>query len=102
MKDKINEYKTKEEKVSIAEVKSSFSEYISKVAYAGERILITKRGKPIAGLISYNEFKNLKNIEKSEGLKSLIGRWKEFENFVDAIDEIYEEREKGRGRDVSF
>ena len=110
MKDKYSEYKTTIESVSIAEAKSSFSEYISRVAYAGESILITKRGKPIAGLVSYKELDKLKKIKKSDGLKSLIGRRKEAEGFADVIDEIYKDREKDiekernrdRKRDVSF
>ena len=36
--------------VSIAEAKSRFSELINRVAYGGERIVITKHGKPIAVL----------------------------------------------------
>ncbi|MHB1346418.1 MAG: type II toxin-antitoxin system Phd/YefM family antitoxin [Candidatus Humimicrobiaceae bacterium] len=110
MKDKHIEYKTSTESVSIAEAKSSFSEYVSRVAYAGESILITKRGKPVAGLVSYKELEKLKKIKKSDGLKSLIGKCKESESFTDVIDEVYKNREKDimkaadmdRKRDVSF
>ena len=110
MKDKYSEYKTTIESVSIAEAKSSFSEYISRVAYAGESILITKRGKPVAGLVSYKELEKLKIIKKSDGLKSLPGKWKEAEGFSDVIDLIYKDRGKDieiekvrdRKRDVSF
>ena len=110
MKDKYSENKTSAESVSIAEVKRSFSEYVSRVAYAGESILITKRGKPVAGLVSYKELEKLKKIKKSDGLKSLIGKCKESESFADVIDEVYKNREKDirkaadrdRKRDVSF
>ena len=34
--------------VSIADAKARFSELVNRAAYAGERIVITKRGKPIA------------------------------------------------------
>jgi len=110
MKDKYIEHEKTVESVSIAEAKSNFSEYISRVAFAGESILITKRGKPVAGLVSYKELEKLKKIKKSDGLKSLIGKCKEFESFADVIDEVYENREKDiekstdrdRKRDVSF
>lgn len=101
MKDNYNEYKTTFESVSIAEAKSSFSEYISRVAYAGESILITKRGKPIAGLVSYKELEKLKKIKKSDGLKSLMGKWKEVEGFADVIDDIYKDREKDIEKDIN-
>ena len=110
MKDKYIENKTTTESISIAEAKSSFSEYISRVAYAGESILITKRGKPIAGLVSYKELEKLKKIKKSDGLKGLIGKCKEVEGFADVIYEVYKNRKKDiekvangdRKRDVSF
>jgi prevent-host-death family protein len=110
LKDKYGEYKTTVESVSIAEAKSSFSEYISRVAYAGESILITKRGKPVAGLVSYKELEKIKKIKKSDGLKSLLGSWEEVEGFSDVLDGIYKDREKDteiekigdRKRDVSF
>ena len=68
MKDKYSEYKTTIESVSIAEAKSSFSEYISRVAYAGESILITKRGKAIANnlvLITGNtmHFRHIRDLQ---------------------------------------
>ncbi len=93
---------TDEKTVSIAEAKSSFSEYISRVAYAGERILITKRGKPIAGLVSYKELEKIKKLKKADGLKGIIGQLKEFEGFSDTLDEVYADRKKDGGRDVSF
>jgi prevent-host-death family protein len=36
--------------VSIAEAKAKFSELVNRAAYGGERIIITKRGRPIAVL----------------------------------------------------
>ena len=37
-----------QETVSIAEAKKTFSELLGKVAYGKKRIIITKRGKPMA------------------------------------------------------
>lgn len=36
---------------SVAEAKKHFSELLGRVAYAGERIVIAKRGKPVAVLV---------------------------------------------------
>jgi prevent-host-death family protein len=88
--------------VSVAEAKSRFSEYISKVAYADEKIIITKRGKPIAALISAEAIKKLKSSEESKGLCEIIGKWANFEDIEDGIEKAYHERSKDKKRDVSF
>ncbi len=67
-----------------------------------KKILITKRGKPVVAFVSCNDFDELKKVKKSDGLKNLIGKWKEFEGLPEQLDKIYKEREKDRGRDVSF
>ena len=88
--------------ISVAEAKSHFSEYISKVAYADKRIIITKRGKPIVALVSVEEIKKLKSSEEVKGLGEIIGKWADFEDIEDNIKKVYLERSKDKGRDVSF
>ncbi|GAG58236.1 unnamed protein product [marine sediment metagenome] len=88
--------------ISVAEAKSHFSEYISKVAYADKRIIITKRGKPIAALVSVEEIKKLKSSKEVKGLGEIIGKWADFEDIEDNIKKAYLERSKDKGRDVSF
>ena len=97
---KIN--KGDEKTVSIAEAKSNFSEYVSRAAFMGERILLTKRGKPVAAIVSCNDFEKLKSIKKSEGLKSIIGKWKDFEDIKEHIEDSIKSREGNKNRDVSF
>jgi len=61
---KYAEYNFKETgRVSIAEAKSNFSEYISRVAFANEKLVITKRGKPVAGLVSLEDIKRLDKLK---------------------------------------
>jgi prevent-host-death family protein len=48
------ENRMNQETISIAEAKRTFSELLGKVAYGKKRILITKRGKPMA-LLSPSE-----------------------------------------------
>jgi len=97
--EKIN---TNNKVVSIAEAKSHFSEYVSKVAYAGEKFLITKRGKPLVALVSIEDLKNIKAGKEEKGLSEIIGKWKNFEEIEDNIDKIYSSRKEDRRRDVSF
>jgi prevent-host-death family protein len=43
-------------KVSIGQVKRDISELVNRVAYAGERIVLTSRGKPKAVLVSVDDY----------------------------------------------
>jgi prevent-host-death family protein len=94
--------KTDNKVVSVAEVKSHFSEYVSKVAYASEKFIITKRGKPLVALVSIEDLKNIMANEEAKGLSEIIGKWKNFEEIEDDINKIYSSRKKDKGRDVSF
>lgn len=42
--------------VSIGTVKRDISELVNRVAYGGERIMLTSRGKPKAALVSVNDY----------------------------------------------
>ena len=44
-----------DEFINIAEAKKHFSELIGKVAYAKKRLIITKRGRPMARLVPVGE-----------------------------------------------
>ncbi|MCL5070597.1 MAG: type II toxin-antitoxin system prevent-host-death family antitoxin [Actinobacteria bacterium] len=97
------EYNFKETgRVSVAEAKSNFSEYISRVAFANEKLIITKRGKPIAGLVSLEDIKKLKRESASGGLSQAIGKWENFDEIKSEIKKIYNKRSKEQGRNVSF
>ncbi len=50
--------------VSIGQVKRDISELVNRVTYAGERIILTSRGKPKAALVSMQDYESLL---KSEG-----------------------------------
>jgi prevent-host-death family protein len=93
---------TDDKVVSIAEAKSHFSEYISKVAYAGEKYLIAKRGKPLVALVPIEDLKNIKINEEKKRLSEIIGKWENFEEIEDDINEVYSSRKEDKGRNVSF
>ncbi len=53
-----------EQTINIADAKKRFSELLGKVAYGKERIVITKRGRPMARLIPTEEsFSHLADAE---------------------------------------
>jgi prevent-host-death family protein len=49
--------------VSIGQVKRDISELVSRVTYAGERIILTSRGKPKAVLVSMDDYEQLLRSE---------------------------------------
>jgi prevent-host-death family protein len=58
--------------VSIGQIKRDISELVNRVAYAGERIILTSRGKPKAALVSIQDYERLL---KSEGRAADIQKW---------------------------
>lgn len=60
--------------ISIGQVKRDISELINRVTYAGERIILTSRGKPKAALVSMQDYERLL---KSENRAADIKKWLE-------------------------
>ena len=88
--------------LSVAEAKSRFSEYISRVAYAGERYIIAKRGKPLAAFVSIEDLENIKVKKDKEKISEMIGKWEDFDEIEEDIIKIHNSRKEDRGRNVSF
>ena len=91
-----------EKKVAVAEVKSRFSELLSKVAYANQRIVVTKRQKPIAAIVNMDDLRRLNLMDKSSGLLSCVGKWDRFEEIVKDVEAVYNARNEDKLRNVSF
>lgn len=53
--------------VGIGTVKRDISELVNRVAYGGERILLTSRGKPKAALVSLEDYRRLEEITAAAG-----------------------------------
>lgn len=49
--------------VSAAEAKNKFSEIIGRAAYGRERIIVERKGKPLAAVISIEDLKRLEELE---------------------------------------
>ena len=89
--------------VSVAEVKAHLSEYVAKSAYYDFRIIITKRSRPVAALVSLIDLQELEQQHKRKGLGAVIGRWENFEEIAGEIEEAIESRQlEGEGRHVSL
>ncbi len=55
-----------EMQVSIGQVKRDISDLVNKVAYAGERIILTSRGRPKAALVSIDDYEAIKAKDENQ------------------------------------
>ncbi len=62
------------ERVGTHEAKTHLSEYINRVHYGGERIVIERHGKPVAALVSTED---LARLEEPSSEKSVEERYRE-------------------------
>ena len=75
-----------EEAINIAEAKKHFSELIGQVAYGKKRLVITKRGKPMARLVP---------IEESvRHLSDACGWLEDNDPFFQTIESVVADRKK--------
>lgn len=58
--------------LSIGQAKREISELVKRVTYAGERIILTSRGKPKAVLVSMKDYERLL---KSDNRATDIDKW---------------------------
>ncbi len=89
--------------VSVAKAKSSLSELIARASYGNERFIITRRNRPVAALVSLEDFQAIEQHEERKGLASVAGKWDDFEEVSKSIDNFSELRQNsGNGRNVSL
>jgi prevent-host-death family protein len=71
--------------VNVSEAKRHFSDLLGRVAYGGESILITRRGRPMARLVP-------PSASQEPRLRDLRGWLDEEDPFFEAVDKIVESR----------
>jgi antitoxin (DNA-binding transcriptional repressor) of toxin-antitoxin stability system len=89
--------------MGVAELKKAFSAIISEVSLKGEHFVIEKKGKPMAALVSLQEFQRIegaKEKEKKKGLLAAIGAWEDFEDLESTVSDIYKRRKKSKDRNA--
>ncbi len=55
--------------VSIGRVKRDISDLVNRVAYGGERIVLTSRGKPKAAIVSIEDYQHLEEAQAAVTLE---------------------------------
>jgi prevent-host-death family protein len=79
MMSKMAKKQTTTEQVSVAEAKNHLSELLGRVAYRGETVLITRRGRPMAKLVPPDV------VAPGEGLGDVRGWMDDDHPFLTAI-----------------
>lgn len=77
--------------VGVAEGKKDFSRLIQDACKNKEKVIVTKRGKPIAVIVPYEEFQHSKRIE---GYKKIMEARDTFLKTGISAKTIYEESRK--------
>ena len=95
-------------RVSATMAKAQLSALLGEVAFRGSRVVIERRGKPIAALVSLEELERIETdqgtVEHPRGALALVGAWREAgDDHIEALAaEIYAARDKDKGRAVEI
>ena len=60
------------DRMSAAEARKEMSETLNRVAYGGDRIVITRRGRDVAALISMEDLEFLERVEDHLDVKAAL------------------------------
>ena len=91
--------------MNLAKAKSNLSEFAGRAAYNGEHIVITKRGKQFAAIISIEDLEFLEKIKAGspeDGLLGAVNMAPELEEVAEKAMETYKRRTGDFGRKVDI
>ncbi len=61
--------------VSISQLKDRLSEYLNRVAYGRERLVVASRGKPKAAVISLADLERLEQLEEAQAVREALAEY---------------------------
>ena len=95
--------------VDTSQVKAQLSEFIGRVAFGHERVLVLRRGKPVAALVSIEDLRRLevadvtadetRDVPTMHPIMRGYGGWAESDDLDEIFAEIYADRLKPTGRE---
>ena len=99
--------------VDTSVMKAQLSEFIGRVAYRKERLLVLRRGKPVAALVSVEDLRRLEIADAASGetrdtpmvhpIMRAYGGWADSDDLGDEfVAEIYADRLKAVGREIDL
>lgn len=84
--------------MSIIEARKNLADAMNRVAYAGERIVFARRGKPVAVLVSPDDLALLQRIENAEDIRAASKVLKEYERNPAAFTTLNEYKRERRAK----
>lgn len=90
-----------EKTLSIAEAKNKFSDLINRAVYRHERITISKRGKPVAVIMSIDDLNQIDEQEKRRLLKRAKAIEKSTKKYI-PFEQFVRDYEKKWGVDLGL
>lgn len=66
--------------VSVSEARETFADLVNRVAYRNERVLVTRRGRPIAAIVPIEQVEFLERAEDEYDLRMADEAIKELEH----------------------
>ena len=94
--------------INVAEAKRRFSELLARTAFAGERFLIARRGRPLAALVALEDFNQIEAQGRASELNEPHGLLAAAKALADSPDlekvmaGIYRSRRRSKGRRVAL
>ncbi len=97
--------------IATAEAKARLSELVNRVIYGDERVVIMRRGKPVAALVSVDDLHRLESPalvetrsadEAIHPIMRAFGGWADCTDLDELVKEIYADREAASGREVAL
>ena len=94
-----------------ADVKARLSELISRVVYGRERLIVLRRGKPVAALVSLQDLRRLEALDAGDTsaesqsthpIMRAFGGWADRADIDELVAEIYANRDASPGREVAL
>ncbi len=73
-----------EVQIAIGQVRREISGLVNRVAYGGERVILTSRGRPLAALVSLDDLEQLRNMAKSQRQTA----WQEWKKESERLNQI--------------
>jgi len=73
-----------EVRIAIGQVRRDISELVNRVAYGGERVILTSRGRPKAALVSLDDLEQLRNRTKRQRQTA----WQEWKKKSQRLNQI--------------
>ena len=75
--------------VSISQLKDRLSEYLNRVAFGHERIIVASRGKPKAAVISLSDLELLEELEDAQAARKALAEYEQGETI--SLEQMIEE-----------